>query len=92
MENRILREFILKSLAEDLGDGDHSSLACIPAEATGKAKLLIKEKGLLAGIRIAREVFSTIDKDLKFDVLLDDGPLLSREILHFIFRPAAINS
>jgi nicotinate-nucleotide pyrophosphorylase (carboxylating) len=73
MENRILREFILRSLAEDLGDGDHSSLACIPEETTGKAKLLIKEKGLLAGIRVAGELFSIIDKDLKFDVLSEDG-------------------
>ncbi|MCX6254586.1 MAG: carboxylating nicotinate-nucleotide diphosphorylase [Bacteroidia bacterium] len=77
MENRILREFILRSLTEDLGDGDHSSLACIPQETTGKAKLLIKEKGLLAGIRVARELFSTIDKDLKFDVVLEDGTVVA---------------
>jgi nicotinate-nucleotide pyrophosphorylase (carboxylating) len=73
MENRILREFVLRSLAEDLGDGDHSSLACIPPKASGKAKLLIKEKGVLAGVRVAGEIFSTIDKDLKTDILLDDG-------------------
>jgi nicotinate-nucleotide pyrophosphorylase (carboxylating) len=73
MENRILKEFILKSLVEDLGDGDHSSLACIPEEAIGKAKLLIKEKGVLAGIRVAVELFSTIDKDLKSYLILEDG-------------------
>jgi len=73
MENRILREFILKSLAEDLGDGDHSSLACIPAEKTGKAKLLIKEKGIIAGIRVAGALFPIIDEDLKYDVVLEDG-------------------
>jgi nicotinate-nucleotide pyrophosphorylase (carboxylating) len=73
MGNRILREFILRSLSEDIGDGDHSSLACIPEEITGKAQLLIKEKGLLAGIRVASELFSTVDKELKFDVLLGDG-------------------
>jgi len=73
MENRILREFILRSLTEDLGDGDHSSLACIPENTTGKAKLLIKEKGILAGIRVAGVLFNTIDKDLKFDVLSEDG-------------------
>ena len=73
MENKILREFILKSLHEDLGDGDHSSLACIPENTTGKAKLLIKEKGILAGIRVAGVIFNTIDKDLKFDVLSVDG-------------------
>jgi nicotinate-nucleotide pyrophosphorylase (carboxylating) len=73
MENRILREFILRSLSEDIGDGDHSSLACIAKEAKGRTKLLIKEKGLLAGIRIAGELFSIVDQDLKFDVLLEDG-------------------
>jgi nicotinate-nucleotide pyrophosphorylase len=73
MENRILREFILRSLAEDLGDGDHSSLACIPAETNGKAKLLIKEKGILAGIRVAAELFSIIDNELKPEMILEDG-------------------
>ena len=73
MENNFLREFILRSLAEDLGDGDHSSLACIPAEKKGKAKLLIKENGVIAGIRVAEELFLTIDKDLKFDLILEDG-------------------
>jgi nicotinate-nucleotide pyrophosphorylase (carboxylating) len=73
MENRILREFILRSLSEDIGDGDHSSLACIAKEAKGRTKLLIKEKGLLAGIRVAGELFSIVDQDLKFDVLLEDG-------------------
>jgi nicotinate-nucleotide pyrophosphorylase (carboxylating) len=73
MENRILREFILRSLAEDLGDGDHSSLACIPSETKGKAKLLIKEKGILAGIRVAVELFSIIDNELKPEMILADG-------------------
>jgi nicotinate-nucleotide pyrophosphorylase (carboxylating) len=73
MENRILREFILRSLAEDLGDGDHSSIACIPAETNGKAKLLIKEKGILAGIRVAAELFSIIDNELKPEMILEDG-------------------
>jgi nicotinate-nucleotide pyrophosphorylase (carboxylating) len=73
MENRILREFILRSLAEDLGDGDHSSLACIPSDTNGKAKLLIKEKGILAGIRVASELFSIIDNELKPEMILEDG-------------------
>ncbi len=73
MGNRELREFVLRSLGEDLGDGDHSSLACIPWEATGKAKLLIKETGVLAGMSVAPEVFSAIDKDLEFNPLIGDG-------------------
>jgi nicotinate-nucleotide pyrophosphorylase (carboxylating) len=73
MENRILREFIQRSLEEDLGDGDHSSLACIPPGIKGKARLIIKEKGVLAGIRVAREVFTVIDKELILEVLKDDS-------------------
>jgi nicotinate-nucleotide pyrophosphorylase (carboxylating) len=73
MENNFLRDFIINSLAEDLGDGDHTSLACIPADKKGKAKLLIKEKGILAGMRVAEELFLTIDKDLKFELLINDG-------------------
>lgn len=73
MENRILREFIQRSLEEDLGDGDHSSLACIPPGIKGKARLIIKEKGVLAGIRVAREVFAFIDKGLILEVLKADG-------------------
>lgn len=73
MENRILREFILRSLSEDIGDGDHTSLASIPAEATGRAKLLIKEKGILAGIRIAGVLLPEIDRNLKAEFLLEDG-------------------
>jgi nicotinate-nucleotide pyrophosphorylase (carboxylating) len=73
MENRILREFILRTLAEDLGDGDHSSLACLPGSANGKARLLIKEKGILAGVRVAAELFSIIDNEITFDPILGDG-------------------
>ena len=73
MENEILRDFILRSLSEDLGDGDHSSLACIPRGTTGKAKLLIKEKGILAGVRVAAELFSIVDNDLKLELIMEDG-------------------
>jgi nicotinate-nucleotide pyrophosphorylase (carboxylating) len=73
MENNVLRDFILKSLAEDIGDGDHSSLACIPVEKKGKAKLIIKESGILAGIRVAEELFQVVDRELNFDLILEDG-------------------
>ena len=73
MEIRILREFILRSVGEDLGDGDHSSLACIPWEAVGKAELLIKEEGILAGVDVAKEVFSTSDSELRCDTFIKDA-------------------
>jgi nicotinate-nucleotide pyrophosphorylase (carboxylating) len=73
MENRILREFILNCLEEDIGEGDHSSLACIPENASGMAKLLIKESGILAGVRIAEQVFSVVDNQLKIEIFIKDG-------------------
>jgi nicotinate-nucleotide pyrophosphorylase (carboxylating) len=73
MEDNILEDFILRSLKEDIGEGDHSSLACIPADATGKAKLLVKEEGILAGVRVATRVFNAVDMDMKTELLLDDG-------------------
>lgn len=73
MADNYLREFILKSLAEDIGEGDHSSLASIPLMAQGKAKLIIKQDGILAGTEVAREVFITADPELKFELFIVDG-------------------
>jgi len=73
MENRILHEFILRCLDEDIGEGDHSSLACIPENRSGKAKLFIKESGVLAGIRIAEQVFYVADNHLKIEIFINDG-------------------
>jgi nicotinate-nucleotide pyrophosphorylase (carboxylating) len=77
VENSVLNEFIRRSLAEDVGDGDHSSLACIPWEAQGKAKLLIKEKGVIAGIKVAQCTFQTIDKSLICEIFIEDGKTVS---------------
>lgn len=86
MENRVLREFILRSLTEDVGDGDHSSLACIQSDTEGKAKLLIKEKGILAGVKVASELFSIVDKDLEFKLILDDGSvILPGDIAFYVY-------
>ncbi len=71
--NEYLKTFIDQAIREDVGDGDHSSLSCIPAEAKGKAQLIIKENGVLAGVDVARQVFETLDKSVKFEKLLDDG-------------------
>jgi nicotinate-nucleotide pyrophosphorylase (carboxylating) len=73
MEDKSLKEFIINSLAEDLGDGDHSSLACIPENAAGKARLIVKQKGILAGIRVAGILLEMIDKDLRTDFFIKDG-------------------
>ena len=61
------------ALKEDLGEGDHSALACVPEKATGHAKLLIKENGILAGVELAKKIFLTYDPDLKITVHHLDG-------------------
>ena len=61
------------SFAEDIGDGDHTTLCCIPEEAMGSSKLLIKEEGILAGVETAKEVFRRFDPSLKVEVLMGDG-------------------
>ncbi|AWH75298.1 carboxylating nicotinate-nucleotide diphosphorylase [Dokdonia sp. Dokd-P16] len=64
---------IANAIREDLGDGDHSSLACIPATATGKAKLLVKDEGVLAGCAFAKAVFAHVDPSLEVEDVLKDG-------------------
>ncbi len=61
------------AFAEDIGDGDHTTLCCIPKEAMGKSKLLIKEEGILAGVEIAKEVFRRFDPEMQVEVLMQDG-------------------
>lgn len=64
---------IANAIREDVGDGDHSSLACIPHSATGKAKLLVKDEGIIAGIEFAKQVFAYVDKGLEVETLIEDG-------------------
>jgi nicotinate-nucleotide pyrophosphorylase (carboxylating) len=73
MSDNELRSFIVNALAEDTGDGDHSSLASVPDYAEGRARLLIKENGIISGLRVAREVFSITDPSLSVEILLNDG-------------------
>jgi len=77
MHNNILRDFISGCIREDIGDGDHSSLASIPNDAAGRARLLVKEQGLLSGCAVAGEIFSIIDEDMRFDPLISDGSRIS---------------
>lgn len=66
------------AFAEDIGDGDHTTLCCIPEEAMGKSHLLIKEDGILAGVEVAKKVFSRFDSSLKVEVLINDGATVKK--------------
>lgn len=68
-----LTRIITNALREDVGDGDHSSLSCIPSTATGKARLLVKDNGVIAGLAFAKAVFQQVDPDLQVEFLMKDG-------------------
>ena len=61
------------SFAEDIGDGDHTTLCCIPADAMGRSRLIIKEDGILAGVEVAKEVFRRFDPEMQVEVIMPDG-------------------
>jgi nicotinate-nucleotide pyrophosphorylase (carboxylating) len=73
LDKEIIQPFIDNALAEDLGDGDHTSLATIPAGTQGKARLLVKDAGILAGVELAETIFATVDPQLKLQIFLNDG-------------------
>lgn len=73
LQPKYIKAFIKAALKEDLGDGDHTSLGSIPAEATQKAHLLIKDEGMIAGLEMANYIFDTVDKNLKVNFHKKDG-------------------
>ena len=68
-----LNLIITNAIREDIGDGDHTSLSCIPSDARGKAKLLVKDEGIIAGVAFAKQVFEYVDADLKLETFINDG-------------------
>ena len=87
--NKEIELIIANAIREDVGDGDHSSLACIPADAQGKAKLLVKDEGILAGISFARKVFEFVDNTLQMEILIDDGAEVSHGDIAFYVEGAS---
>ncbi|MDB5060827.1 MAG: hypothetical protein JWP67_670 [Mucilaginibacter sp.] len=73
LDKELIHQFITAALSEDVGDGDHTSLATIEAGTQGKAKLLVKDTGILAGVELAKEIFYIVDPNLKLEVFLNDG-------------------
>ena len=71
--DQLIDALIELAFAEDIGDGDHTTLCCIPDTEMGRSKLLIKEEGVLAGVNMARRVFAAFDPELQMDVFLEDG-------------------
>ncbi len=73
ISNDVLNQFIIDGLHEDIQDGDHTSLACIPAESRSRARLLVKDDGVIAGVELAERVFKHVDPTATIDVRIKDG-------------------
>lgn len=80
-----LQLIIQNGIREDVGEGDHSSLACIPASATGKAKLLVKEDGIIAGVAFAKMILEYVDPILQMEIFIEDGtPVKKGDIVFYV--------
>lgn len=83
--NKEIDLIITNAIREDVGDGDHSSLACIPKSTVGKAKLLVKDEGILAGVDFAKKVFEYVDPNMNIEVKLEDGtPVKHGDIAFYV--------
>ena len=83
--NELEDRLIDLAFAEDIGDGDHTTLCCIPEDAMGKSHLLIKEDGILAGVEVAKRVFARFDNTMKVEVLMQDGTRVHKGDVAMLF-------
>lgn len=99
-QDELIDDLLTLAFAEDIGDGDATTLSTIPADEMGRQHLLVKEEGILAGVEIARKVFNKFDPSLKMTVYIGDVPmsnratslLLSKGLCAHCFRPSALCS
>ncbi|MAO72207.1 MAG: nicotinate-nucleotide diphosphorylase (carboxylating) [Flavobacteriales bacterium] len=91
MSDKDFKKFITDSLKEDIGDGDHSSLASIPTNATNKAHLIVKDQGIIAGIELAKMIFNQVDDSLKLSSYLKDGDKVKFGDIAFLIEGNSIS-
>ena len=78
-----LGDFVERALEEDIRDGDHTTLSCIPETSIGSAELIVKENGVLAGVEVAKQVFQLYDETLELEEILHDGELVTKGQIAF---------
>ncbi len=89
--DKVVDEIILNALKEDIGPGDHSSLASVPKDAKGKAKLLVKDSGILAGVELAERIFELYDPNLKMEIFIQDGTKVKPGDIAFTVEGSSIS-
>lgn len=82
----MIHEIIDNALREDIGDGDHSTLSCVPEQAQGKAELIVKEDGILAGVELAKMIFHRFDPGLEIEIFIQDGTPVKKGDIAFIVK------
>ncbi|PHR34169.1 MAG: nicotinate-nucleotide diphosphorylase (carboxylating) [Fluviicola sp.] len=82
----MIDEIIANALREDIGDGDHSTLSCVPENGTGTARLLVKDDGIIAGVELAQKIFKTFDPNLEIEVFIKDGEAVKFGDVAFIVK------
>ena len=87
-EKELINNLITLAFAEDIGEGDHTTLCSIPESVMGQSRLLIKEEGVLAGVEIAKEVFHRFDPELAVEVFIEDGSLVKPGDVAFVVSGA----
>ena len=83
-KEQLIAELIRLAFAEDIGDGDHTTLCCIPATEMGKSQLIVKEDGVLAGVAMAERIFHTFDPELKMTTFIQDGAEVKKGDIAFV--------
>ena len=91
MKEEDLKKFIQNALIEDIGDGDHTSLASIPSDAISQAHLIVKDNGIIAGIELAKMIFNEVDSSLKIEQTLKDGDKVEFGDIAFIVKGSSIS-
>jgi len=89
--NQLIDELISLALREDIGDGDHTTLSCIPTNLQGKAQLIIKQDGILCGVEVAKRVFELFDSSLKMTVFINDGTFVKKGDIAFIVEGPSVS-
>jgi len=82
----MIYEIIDKAFREDIGEGDHSTLACVPENAQGQAQLIVKEDGILAGVELAEMIFHRFDPSLELEIFIKDGTPVKKGEIAFIVK------
>jgi len=89
--NKLIDELISLALREDIGDGDHTTLSCIPTTLQGKAQLIIKQDGVLCGVEVAKRVFEMFDPSMKITVFIEDGSQVKKGDIAFIVEGPSVS-